>query len=57
MSQIKAYDLKNAPKGHQTELEDGRVFTLNPGMSYQVADGAELRRSFTEQGVHLFIVD
>lgn len=43
--------------GLQTELEDGRVFTLNPGMSYQVADGAELHRSFTEQGVHLFIVD
>jgi hypothetical protein len=40
-----------------TELEDGRVFTLNPGMSYQVADGAELHRSSAEQGALLFIVD
>ena len=41
----------------QTELEDGRIFMLNPGMSYQVADGAELHRSSTEQGAKLFIVD
>lgn len=40
-----------------TELEDGRIFTLTPGMSYQVADNAEPHRSFTERGARLFIVD
>jgi hypothetical protein len=27
-----------------TELEDGRTFILEPGMSYQVADNAEPHR-------------
>ena len=40
-----------------TELKDGRVFTLRPGMSYQVADNAEPLRSYTEVGAKLFIVD
>jgi len=40
-----------------TELEDGRTFTLKPGMSYQVADNAEAHRSSTERGAKLFIVD
>ena len=40
-----------------TELEDGRRFTLMPGMSYQVADGAEPHRSRTAVGAKLFIVD
>ena len=40
-----------------TELADGRVVTLTPGMSYQVADGAEAHRSRTEEGARLFIVD
>jgi quercetin dioxygenase-like cupin family protein len=40
-----------------TELEDGRSFTLRPGMSYQVADGAEAHRSSTPGGARLFIVD
>jgi quercetin dioxygenase-like cupin family protein len=40
-----------------TELDDGRVFVLTPGTSYQVADGAEKHRSFTQTGVKLFIVD
>ena len=40
-----------------TELKDDRTFTLTPGMSYQVADGAEPHRSFTEVGAKLFIVD
>ncbi len=40
-----------------TELEDGRVFVLKPGMSYQVADGAEPHRSFTSAGARLFVVD
>lgn len=40
-----------------TELADGRRFTLKPGMSYQVADGAEPHRSATDSGARLFIVD
>jgi len=40
-----------------TELEDGRKFTLTPGMSYQVADNAEPHRSSTATGARLFIVD
>jgi len=40
-----------------TELEDGRRFTLRPGMSYQVADDAEPHRSSTVEGAKLFIVD
>lgn len=40
-----------------TELEDGRTFTLKPGMSYQVADNAEPHRSSTATGAKLFIVD
>jgi hypothetical protein len=40
-----------------TELADGRVFTLTPGKSYQVADGAEPHRSSTRIGAKLFIVD
>jgi quercetin dioxygenase-like cupin family protein len=41
----------------ETELVDGRKFVLTPGVSYQVADGAEAHRSFTEIGAKLFIVD
>jgi hypothetical protein len=41
----------------QTELDDGRKFTLLPGMSYQVADQAEAHRSSTTCGARLFIVD
>jgi hypothetical protein len=40
-----------------TELDDGRSFTLHPGMSYQVADEAEAHRSSTASGAKLFIVD
>ena len=40
-----------------TELEDGRAFTLKPGMTYQVADHAEPHRSSTTIGAKLFIVD
>jgi hypothetical protein len=40
-----------------TELADGRVFTLTAGCSYQVADGAEPHRSSTALGARLFIVD
>ncbi|MBI9051920.1 MAG: DHCW motif cupin fold protein [Anaerolineaceae bacterium] len=40
-----------------TELDDGRTFTLTPGVSYQVADNAETHRSSTSTGAKLFIVD
>ena len=40
-----------------TELRDGRRFVLRPGMSYQVADGAEPHRSSTAAGARLFVVD
>ena len=40
-----------------TELKDGRIGILKPGMSYQVADGGEPHRSRTDQGAKLFIVD
>ncbi|EMG38174.1 hypothetical protein PCS_00999 [Desulfocurvibacter africanus PCS] len=41
----------------ETTLEDGRTFTLTPGVSYQVADNAEAHQSYTEMGAKLFIVD
>jgi len=41
----------------RTELADGRVFVLKPGMSYEVADGAEPHRSSTDVGAKLFVVD
>ena len=40
-----------------TDLADGRSFKLLPGMSYQVADGAEAHRSRTITGARLFVVD
>jgi hypothetical protein len=40
-----------------TELDNGSVFVLRPGMSYQVADGAEAHRSTAPKGATLFIVD
>jgi hypothetical protein len=41
----------------ETELADGRRFTLKPGMSYHVADDAEPHRSSTLGGARLFVVD
>jgi quercetin dioxygenase-like cupin family protein len=41
----------------QTELDNGEVHVLLPGMSYQVADGAEAHRSTSPSGAKLFIVD
>lgn len=42
----------------ETELKDGRRFTLKAGMSYQVSDfGDAAHRSATRTGVKLFIVD
>ena len=54
------------PRGHillviegelVTELGDGRVFTLKPGMSFQVTDDDSPHRTRTESGAKLFIVD
>ncbi|QYR21262.1 DHCW motif cupin fold protein [Paenibacillus sp. sptzw28] len=41
----------------QTELQDGRIFLLSPGMTYQVADDVDPHRSSTLTGAKLFIVD
>ena len=41
----------------RTELKDGRVFVLKPGMSYHVADDLAPHRSRTAGGATLFIVD
>jgi len=41
----------------ETTLEDGRTFTLTPGMSYQVGDDAEAHQSTTKKGARLLIVD
>jgi hypothetical protein len=41
----------------ETELKDGRVVTLKPGMTYQVGDGAMAHRSRTKMQTKLFIVD
>ncbi len=41
----------------ETELEDGRQFTLSAGMSYHVGDSCEAHRSSTKNGCRLFIVD
>lgn len=40
-----------------TELADGRRFTLRPGMSYHVADGAEPHRSSSRIGARLYVID
>ena len=41
----------------RTELKDGRVVILKPGVSYQVADNTMAHRSSTVTGAKLFIVD
>ncbi|MEP6729053.1 MAG: DHCW motif cupin fold protein [bacterium] len=41
----------------ETELTDGRTFVLGPGVSYQVADGADAHRSSSREGATVFIVD
>ncbi len=40
-----------------TELSDGRLFELRPGMSYHVEDKNFPHRSFSKGGAELFIVD
>jgi quercetin dioxygenase-like cupin family protein len=39
------------------ELEDGRKFTMTPGMSFSVADGIDAHRVFSQNGAKVFIVD
>jgi len=41
----------------ETEIADGRRFTLKLGDSYQSADGEPGHRSSTRAGANLFIVD
>jgi hypothetical protein len=40
-----------------TELKDGRVEILRPGMSYQVGDKSQAHRSYSPNGAKLFVVD
>lgn len=40
-----------------TQLRDGRTVRLGPGMTYEVADGAEPHCSSSPSGAKLFIVD
>jgi quercetin dioxygenase-like cupin family protein len=40
-----------------TELSDGRMFPMSKGMTYQVSDGLSSHRTFSKEGVKLFIVD
>lgn len=41
----------------RTELADGRILQLRPGMTYEVGDGMEAHRSSAPTGARLFIVD
>lgn len=40
-----------------TELRDGRVFVLGPGVSYEVADGDAPHRSSAPNGARIFVID
>jgi hypothetical protein len=40
-----------------TELKDGSVHTLKAGMSYQVSDNLSSHKTFSRNGVKLFIAD
>ena len=40
-----------------TELKDGRICVLKPGMSYQVGDNVEPHRISTVFGSRFFVVD
>jgi quercetin dioxygenase-like cupin family protein len=41
----------------ETQLYDGRTFTLKKGMTYTVGDNEEAHKSSTTNGCILFIVD
>ncbi|HLK97538.1 MAG TPA: DHCW motif cupin fold protein [Hymenobacter sp.] len=40
-----------------TELADGRLFRMTPGMSYEVSDELSSHRSCTKHGAKLLVVD
>lgn len=40
-----------------TELADGQEFKMSKGMSYQVSDELSSHRTYSQEGVKLFIVD
>lgn len=40
-----------------TELPDGQTFKMSQGMSYQVSDDLSSHRTWSKDGVKLFIVD
>ncbi len=40
-----------------TELSTGEKFTMNAGMTYQVSDGLSSHKSYSKNGVKLFVVD
>ena len=40
-----------------TELSDGQMFPMKKGMTYQVSDNLSSHRTFSKEGVKLFIVD
>ena len=40
-----------------TELSDGKKFKMTKGLSYQVSDELSSHRTFSKNGVKLFIVD
>lgn len=40
-----------------SELENGKVFELNEGMTYIVSDNLSSHRSISENGVKLLIID
>lgn len=40
-----------------TELSDGQEFKMTKGMSYQVSDELSSHRTYSKEGVKLFIVD
>jgi quercetin dioxygenase-like cupin family protein len=40
-----------------SELENGELFALSPGMTYVVSDNLSSHRSISENGVKLLIVD
>ena len=40
-----------------TELADGSKFKMSKGMTYQVSDDMSSHRTFSENGVKLFVID
>jgi len=40
-----------------TELSDGKEFNMTVGMTYQVSDDLSSHRTYSKEGVKLFIVD